>query len=324
MITSNMFIQKINLTFSDTKYKKWYISLMSNAILRVNYTQSAHKNQALKHLTTIERHHICPRSIFPEHKNDKTNLAYLSPREHFLAHLLLYKMAKIDSKFVRPMALALSKMRQNNNYQSRVLNSNQYNVARNAAIDANKHRHYKTGYKQSKETVTKRIASYHKNYKGHSDETRKKISLSAKGRIVSEDTRKKISGPRPHITPWNKGHRYSEEERKKFGNSGSSHPLYGTNRSKETKSKLSSARKGRYTGSENGMYGISHDPSSILLMTINKIKPRIKNIQYDLTLDTWKMFVAEVICYASNHDKKTVCNRYGISPYILKNIIQKK
>lgn len=324
MITSNMFIQKINSTFSDTKYKKWYISLISNALLRVDYTQPAHKNQALKHLTTIERHHICPKSIFSEHKGDKTNLAYLSPKEHYLAHLLLYKMAKLDSKFVRPLALALSKMRQSNKHQSRVLNSNQYNFVRNAAIDANKHRHYKTGHKQSTETVAKRIVSYHKNYKGHSDETRKKISLSAKGRRVSEDTRKKMSGSRPHVIPWNKGHQYSEEERKKFGNSGSNHPLYGTSRSKETKSKLSSIRKGKYTGSDNGMYGISHDPKSILLMTINKIKPRIKNIQYDLTLDTWDMFVAEVTCYAADRDKKSVCDRYGISLYILKNMIQKK
>lgn len=320
MITSNMFIQLIHTTFGDTKYKKWYISLISNALLRVNYTQSAHKSQALQHLDVVERHHICPRSVFPEHKDDKTNIAYLSPKEHFLAHVLLYKMAKADSKFIRPLALAVSRMRQNNKHQSRVLNSNQYNIARYAAIDANKHRQYKTGYKQSPETIAKRVASYHKNYKGHSAQTREKLSNAAKGRIVSDDTRQKLRGPRPHVTPWNKGLQYSAEERQKFGSPGSSHPLYGIARSDATKVKLSVARKGKYTGVENGMFGTSHKPESILLMTINKIKSRVKNISYELSIDTWDQFVAEVKLYASTHSKKDVCDMYGISPYILKTL----
>jgi hypothetical protein len=50
VIAFNMFIELIQNTFGDSKYKKWYISLIRRALLRVNYTLPSHKNQALRHL----------------------------------------------------------------------------------------------------------------------------------------------------------------------------------------------------------------------------------------------------------------------------------
>ena len=47
----------------------------------------------------FEEHHIKPKSLFPELKNDKTNLVLLTPREHYLAHLLLIRFTKGDAKF---------------------------------------------------------------------------------------------------------------------------------------------------------------------------------------------------------------------------------
>lgn len=49
--------------------------------------------------TYFEEHHIKPKSLFPELKNDKTNLVLLTPREHYLAHLLLIRYTKGDAKF---------------------------------------------------------------------------------------------------------------------------------------------------------------------------------------------------------------------------------
>lgn len=40
----------------------------------------------------VERHHIKPKSLFPELRNDPDNLVILSARERFVAHLLLAKM----------------------------------------------------------------------------------------------------------------------------------------------------------------------------------------------------------------------------------------
>ena len=46
-----------------------------------------------------ESHHIKPKSLFPELKNDKTNLVLLTPREHYLAHLLLIRFTEHEAKF---------------------------------------------------------------------------------------------------------------------------------------------------------------------------------------------------------------------------------
>lgn len=47
----------------------------------------------------FEEHHIKPKSLFPELKKDKTNLVLLTPREHYLAHLLLIRFTEGDAKF---------------------------------------------------------------------------------------------------------------------------------------------------------------------------------------------------------------------------------
>ena len=71
----------------------------------------------------------------------------------------------------------------------------------------------------------------------------------------SEETRKKISETNKGKTPWNKGkiNVYSEETRKKMSESkkGENHPMYGKTHSEETKKKMSEAQKGE----NHPMYG---------------------------------------------------------------------
>lgn len=71
------------------------------------------------------------------------------------------------------------------------------------------------GTKKSQETKRK-MSTFQKNrpHKPHSDETRKKMSLSRKGRIASDETRKKLSVSL-------KGKKFSEERKRKLSeNSG--------------------------------------------------------------------------------------------------------
>lgn len=87
-----------------------------------------------------------------------------------------------------------------------------------------------------------------------SEETRKKISASNKGKYVSEETRKKIS------ETW-MGHVVSEETRKKMSENrkgkgtGESNHNYGKSLSEETKKKISESRKGKCSGDEHWLYG---------------------------------------------------------------------
>lgn len=61
-------------------YKRIYDSLMSVAIERAWSKGS---------MPLLERHHIVPKSAGGD--NSKSNLVYLTPREHFVAHKLLWK-----------------------------------------------------------------------------------------------------------------------------------------------------------------------------------------------------------------------------------------
>jgi len=62
-----------------------------------------------------ERHHIIPQSLGGS--NDKSNLVYLSCREHFLCHWLLVKMT--EGEHYHKMRYALMGMRAENEYQER-------------------------------------------------------------------------------------------------------------------------------------------------------------------------------------------------------------
>ena len=76
------------------KYTTWYYCIINNATSRVlnSYTES---------------HHIIPRSLGGS--DEKTNLANLTAREHFICHWLLTKMTIGQSKI--KMLLALQAMR---------------------------------------------------------------------------------------------------------------------------------------------------------------------------------------------------------------------
>ena len=87
----------------------------------------------------------------------------------------------------------------------------------------------------------------------HTDETKKKISKSLKGRLVSEETRmlrsKLLKGKKRLDPPWNKGIPCSEETKKKISETKRKNKhLYSNKRipcSEETKKKISESLKGK-------------------------------------------------------------------------------
>lgn len=70
----------------------------------------------------LESHHILPKSLGGS--NIKSNLVLLTPREHFIAHWLLYKI--YTGKEKAKMAYAFFRMCSNNPNQQRVTNSRLY------------------------------------------------------------------------------------------------------------------------------------------------------------------------------------------------------
>jgi hypothetical protein len=90
--------------FTNKFYSKVYFSTIEKAIKR-----------GWKKARGRERHHIIPQSLGGS--NDKSNLVYLSCREHFLCHWLLMKMTEGDN--YHKMRYALMGMRAENEHQER-------------------------------------------------------------------------------------------------------------------------------------------------------------------------------------------------------------
>jgi hypothetical protein len=88
--------------YLQNKYTTWYYCIINNATNRVlnSYT---------------ETHHIIPRSLGGS--DEKTNLATLTAREHFICHWLLTKMTINENKI--KMLLALQCMRREGKKQQR-------------------------------------------------------------------------------------------------------------------------------------------------------------------------------------------------------------
>lgn len=72
--------------YLDNKYTRWYYSIINNGIAR-NFKS---KKDAKTALGYVERHHIVPRSLGGD--DSKSNLVYLTGREHIICHVLLTRM----------------------------------------------------------------------------------------------------------------------------------------------------------------------------------------------------------------------------------------
>lgn len=105
----------------NSKYSKTYFSLIEKSL-----------NQNREKLKTIninyiryDNHHILPKSIFPEYSNLKKykwNGVLLTPREHLLCHILIWKHYKKLNlkKETHSMNLALIRMKTSKNYNSKI------------------------------------------------------------------------------------------------------------------------------------------------------------------------------------------------------------
>jgi hypothetical protein len=173
------------------KYHNWYNSLIHNAKTR-NWNKKTSE-------CYVEKHHIIPRSLGGN--NSKSNLVYLTAREHFIAHLLLSKMYKDDSKIKMQFALYMFTKNPSIN-SNRNINSHSYEYAKRCLAEATKKTH--TGLAKPKSLEHRKklsdalkgrpnpACSKWMTGKVPSIETRNKISIAGKGRKFSPEAKEKI------------------------------------------------------------------------------------------------------------------------------------
>lgn len=111
------------------------------------------------------------------------------------------------------------------------------------------------------------LPKYDDTYKNITEETKRKISLSQKGKVISEEQRQVLSQkgkeywsknthPRKNNEPWNKGKEFLK---------GELNPMYGVKRSEEWKAKH------RLLAKQNAAKGENHKSSKIVLNLQNGI-----------------------------------------------------
>ena len=98
-------------------YSKLYYKLIDSR-RQLNRTKSSEN--------FFELHHVLPKSLGGT--NQKSNLVLLTPKEHFVAHHLLYKMHSGRDK--AKMAYALFRMCSNNPLQHRVISARAFEYAK--------------------------------------------------------------------------------------------------------------------------------------------------------------------------------------------------
>lgn len=205
--------------YLTNKYTKCYYSIIS-------YAQTRTEPEV------FEKHHIIPRSLGGS--NRKINLVKLSPREHFVCHLLLTRMlaGKDKAKMVNA-ALRLS-----NDGKGRCINSRIYEMI-----------------KRDRAAFLKESMIGHGNHfygRTHSEETKKKMSEARKKWKFSEEDKAKMRGRAGPMT----GKTHSPETKKRLSEVGKlkifteewrsniSKGLTGVTRSEETKDKIRQSKLG--------------------------------------------------------------------------------
>ncbi len=152
------------------------------------------RNQVVEGYT--EKHHIIPRSHGGTH--DDSNLIRLTPRQHYVAHWMLWKA------YGKEMTTAFNYMNGIKRYGKR-LNSKTFELLKLEEIQRQKQKVF-------------------------SEETRKKMSIAAKARLpASEETNRKIGDAR-------RGFKHTEEAKKKIsqGHLGRKMPAYAAEKRLKT------------------------------------------------------------------------------------------
>lgn len=198
--------------FKDNKYTKIYYNIIEKR-----------KNEKITGYT--ELHHIIPKSLGGS--NSTENLIYLTAREHFVCHWLLTKMVdNIHDIYKMNNAFSCMLYRENDAQQRYKISSKVFeNIKKNISVSRSL---YFSG---------KNNPMYNKT---HSEEARKKISTTHKGKTVSVETKQKLSTI--HLgKSKSESHKAALKEswkKNKENRSGKNSPSYGRLLSNESKEKI--------------------------------------------------------------------------------------
>jgi hypothetical protein len=204
-----------------------------------------------------ENHHIIPKCLGG--LNDENNLVLLTPREHFICHKLLVEIYPKNRSLVYALHMMMSCKNQNKyNDRDYKISSREYERIR---IEVSKISSIRFRGENNPMFGSKRFGELNPNFGNKlSEESKRKISIKAKGRIKSEEVREKLriagkirSGENHHMF----GKKHSEESKIKMRKSnhrfsGEDHPMFGKHHTENSRKKMSESRRGE----KSHMFGV--------------------------------------------------------------------
>jgi len=162
--------------FNNSKYSKWYFSIIESA-----------RNRIVNSYT--EKHHVIPKSLGGS--NDLTNLVRLTPKEHFICHLLLIKMTSGNAKNKMVYAAWTMTWKTAQTKERYKVTSRQFDSLRNQISKTRKGKKFSEEHKQKlREAAKTRVKTKRKvsSLKGCSrpDTVKEKISKTVTQRHIEK------------------------------------------------------------------------------------------------------------------------------------------
>lgn len=201
------------------------------------------------HGEVMHKHHILPKALYPEYKNEAWNLVSLPIIKHVEAHKLLADIASSNGKAWHKMVCAYHLIAK---------------VAR-TEIDVELLRKSNTGELNPMYGIRGKL---NPNYgKPLSSERKKNISESLMGAKHPQYGVKKSEVTRLKMSESRKGVKFSDEHKANISKSksGENHPMFGKHKSEETKSKISKAVSGTMNGGYGKVLGENHNAKRVLI-----------------------------------------------------------
>lgn len=240
-----------------------------------------------------EWHHVMPKCVDKDHEFDNEGVR-INGSDHFRAHLKLVECFNGIKK--RNLGFALVRMKNNSlaPEEYEIIKKNYSKLMRGSMNSFYGKKHTEESRKKMSESSKGKCAGEKNGMYGKpnprrgvslSEETRKKISEANTGKVRSEELRQYFS------------RKYSGERNPMYGRRGPDNPNYGLQRSEETRQKISKARIGTHlsdntkkllsivnTGSNNPSYGKHWITNGTENKYINKDDPIPDGWRYGRTL----------------------------------------
>lgn len=267
-----MYINIIREIAINNKYTKYYCNIIIKALARPQNKKVLNKN-----IGYVESHHILPKSFKLGGETDKNNLVFLTAKEHFIVHLCATKMFK--SVLKNKMIFAFRQLKCSNKHQNRKINSRLYSkIKPDSKLFVRLYKLDKVKYiykNQAEEIERYKIEGW--TIQVTTEFRRRWIGVGT-GRVVSEETRKKLSiASKTRIRP--KGRKQTKESIEKAIQTKKRIKLnnpekYQLSIDSRVQSRRKSYKLGLFnmSGSKNGMYGKTHSEES--KKNLSEIKKR--------------------------------------------------